>query len=331
MNSIFRLSHSAPGEPPVIALDRSAYGDVEVANVELASPMFGGGVRPHQPDPMQWLRPSAVKGHLRFWWRALNAHRYDIRELRERERRLFGGPAIFEGAEIRGGPGRVRLHVEARPPTTKSLQIGQRRVLYLPPGQRATITFQFACPSGSDERRELEDAIRAWLLLGGAGGRTRRAAGSLRVMPSDTGLVAAMPRDDASMRSHLRALLTLRQATPYKAAVSCFSLARARDILIGTNVSDGETAAHRLTNLYRAARNRFAPPQQARLGSIGPRHASPVLLSVAATAADPPSYYPVIVVTRPHFQVRDRAADDVILDTLISRLCADQALHSLLA
>lgn len=38
--------------------------------LKLLTPMFGGGVKPGQPDLSLPVRASAIRGHLRFWWRA---------------------------------------------------------------------------------------------------------------------------------------------------------------------------------------------------------------------------------------------------------------------
>ena len=44
-------------------------------DVELITPLLGGGVIPKVVDEVCWLRASEVKAGLRFWWRALFGHR----------------------------------------------------------------------------------------------------------------------------------------------------------------------------------------------------------------------------------------------------------------
>lgn len=52
---------------------------------EIITPMFAGSAIPGRCE----LRPPAIKGALRFWWRALNAYK-DVERLRKEEAALFG-------------------------------------------------------------------------------------------------------------------------------------------------------------------------------------------------------------------------------------------------
>ena len=38
--------------------------------IELVTPMFGGGVSTRVNDPSFPIRPTAIRGQLAFWWRA---------------------------------------------------------------------------------------------------------------------------------------------------------------------------------------------------------------------------------------------------------------------
>jgi CRISPR-associated protein Cmr1 len=63
-------------------------------NCEIITPMFIGNAMPGQCE----LRPSAIKGALRFWWRAMNGNlvkqkqngEYDYTDLRNKEAEIFG-------------------------------------------------------------------------------------------------------------------------------------------------------------------------------------------------------------------------------------------------
>lgn len=55
------------------------------------TPLFGGGVEAGMNDPTTLIRPSSVRGHLRFWWRATRGARFQtIAELRQREGEIWG-------------------------------------------------------------------------------------------------------------------------------------------------------------------------------------------------------------------------------------------------
>src|SRR5690606_28219958 len=79
---------------------------------EVITPIFGGGVYIDQnsahakkPDELTPVRASSVRGQLRFWWRATQAHHFgSIEELREAEAKLWGAASE---------PAKVSLEVEA--------------------------------------------------------------------------------------------------------------------------------------------------------------------------------------------------------------------------
>ncbi len=40
-------------------------------HLRLITPLFGGGYETREVDPDCIIRPATIRGHLRFWWRAL--------------------------------------------------------------------------------------------------------------------------------------------------------------------------------------------------------------------------------------------------------------------
>jgi len=55
------------------------------------TPVFGGGVQPGVNDPITLIRPSSIRGHLRFWWRAVRGARCKtVVELRQCEGMIWG-------------------------------------------------------------------------------------------------------------------------------------------------------------------------------------------------------------------------------------------------
>lgn len=60
-------------------------------SLQLVTPMFGGGVEAGKPDPVTLIRRSAIRGHLRFWWRATcGADSTSARDLKQRKTEIFG-------------------------------------------------------------------------------------------------------------------------------------------------------------------------------------------------------------------------------------------------
>jgi CRISPR-associated protein Cmr1 len=84
--------------------DVNPYQDIIERNfsIEVITPMFGGGVEPGVNDLSMLIRPTSIRGHLRFWWRATRGVRFnDIKELFQREGEIWGStenpsPVIIE-------------------------------------------------------------------------------------------------------------------------------------------------------------------------------------------------------------------------------------------
>lgn len=65
--------------------------------LQTVTPMFGGGVEAGQPDEQMPIRPSAMRGQLRFWWRCLHREQFctkkgalDVVAMRAREAEVWG-------------------------------------------------------------------------------------------------------------------------------------------------------------------------------------------------------------------------------------------------
>ncbi|WP_428268695.1 type III-B CRISPR module RAMP protein Cmr1 [Haliangium sp.] len=167
------------------------------------TPLLGGGVRTREVDSVTPIRTASIRGHLRFWWRALHVHEVaDGRELAAREAALWG--AMGQGGSE---PQRSAVEVwvtEVEPSGVDSNDITfrdkgayalwpareERRNRRAPAKRwRSGLRFHLHVRAPHDALSEIERAVRAWLLFGGLGGRTRRGVGSL-------GLVAAsLPAD----------------------------------------------------------------------------------------------------------------------------------------
>lgn len=191
--------------PP--AKPRAARGGPELREVrvrlEVITPIFGGSHQTRAIDDVDVIRAPSVRGHLRFWWRALYAAQFaNTNELYQRESALWGRAASDEGGrsaveirvsiEHRGHrddneiilyprknqqetPGAYALW-PARAETRTKMPTAPRRQ----PGTKFQLTLKIA---GTEEYEiEVKNALRAWILFGGYGGRTRRGLGSLTVI-----------------------------------------------------------------------------------------------------------------------------------------------------
>lgn len=168
--------------------------------------VMGGGVevRDHRKprDPVTAIRGASLRGQLRFWWRAMNPRGCaSLSELHQTEGRIWGSTEI---------PSPVILDIVSQPPQPKEVAVfsyndrgrleaspGMREIAYgafpLQPDRehqrgRGAAGVLFDYGNGDFEisirfpeamREDVETALRAWSLLGGLGGRTRRGFGAI--------------------------------------------------------------------------------------------------------------------------------------------------------
>ncbi len=167
--------------------------------LELVTPLLGGAAVPRTIDEVDVVRVPSIRGQLRFWWRALHAQEYGSpRELWAAESALFGRAADEAGGrspvelrvqvEQRGAVDRedIRLYPKDGKPATPGAYalfparaeaggtpVAPRRE----PGTRFTLELR----APVDRLEELRNVVRAWILFGGYGSRTRRGLGGLGV------------------------------------------------------------------------------------------------------------------------------------------------------
>lgn len=175
-------------------------------------------------DKITPMRVSAIRGQLRFWWRATHGCLLgSIAKMREAEATLWGAASR---------PGLVSMFItdsslkvrdvpafEGRPPNNpngkwNSQALISRELAYgafamQPKAQRqepevgvltkvdGTATLEIRAPK--DRLAEVQDALDAWLLFGGIGGRTRRGFGAVmsdnRELPSPQAFIDKFQRD----------------------------------------------------------------------------------------------------------------------------------------
>src|SRR5271155_50413 len=59
--------------------------------IELITPMFGGGAAPRANDTSFPIRTTAIRGQLQFWWRAtVGAQYHTLAELRAAQSEVWG-------------------------------------------------------------------------------------------------------------------------------------------------------------------------------------------------------------------------------------------------
>lgn len=193
--------------------ERSGFVE-KTLHIKVITPVFGGGVSSESteaarhikvPDPITPIRGAAIRGQLRFWWRVLQKET-DHQKLWEEERKIWG---------MASSPGAVSITVQTEG-TWETVPVfrcepknsgkgwnpkpinGMEHIAYAafplqPPEAvlrqptqpqagdlhrlNSDVTVRLRVPIGMT--KQVEDALTAWLLLGGVGGRTRRGFGSV--------------------------------------------------------------------------------------------------------------------------------------------------------
>ncbi|HRI06726.1 MAG TPA: type III-B CRISPR module RAMP protein Cmr1, partial [Nannocystaceae bacterium] len=173
----------------------------------LITPMFGGGVEingPQKPcDPITPIRVPSIRGQLRFWWRACNPAKAETaEELFKAEEALWGStkePSKVQIALVGPTPTPKAVNVLSQPEgkTYWRVKSEYEAIAYglfpLQPPQKPKndeqrrpgvlwqidepITLRLQLPTALQD--SVREALNAWALFGGIGGRTRRGFGAV--------------------------------------------------------------------------------------------------------------------------------------------------------
>ena len=70
--------------------------------IELITPLFGGGVETRVNDPSFPIRPTSIRGQLQFWWRAtVGAQCATRQELRAEQSSVWGDTTQASRVQVR--------------------------------------------------------------------------------------------------------------------------------------------------------------------------------------------------------------------------------------
>ena len=172
---------------------------VELA-LELVTPVLGGAAVLRTIDAVDIVRVPSIRGQLRFWWRALNVQRFKTpAELYAQESALFGRAAdegggrsqvelrvrVAAASEIDESD--IRLYGAGATPGAYALFPARAEAGGTPtaPRRKPGTRFTLEVRAPKERLEELRPVLRAWILFGGYGSRTRRGLGSLTVTGAD--------------------------------------------------------------------------------------------------------------------------------------------------
>lgn len=229
-------------EPPIWHAPQENRITVKLRNV---TPIFGGGYEAREVDTVCHIRPAAIRGQLRFWWRATVGAQF------ENAQQLFAAEEAVWGSARKKGAVSVQTTVNNVGDLKRCARFSPRDG----GGYRALPVFESGWPPyalqafqgeladrGSTIMREPELAIKgceftvmvrfaenslgpqvgaalsAWMMYGGVGARTRRGCGSLEQTGGDACSIGnATPRSGHSPTLYGSAIVRgNRQADPLR-------------------------------------------------------------------------------------------------------------------
>jgi len=171
----------------------SRFKDMETKEfeAELLTPMFLGGADKNKAE----LRVPSIKGVLRFWWRAINAHLF-LDKLKEQEAEIFGD------AGAKYGKSKIQIKIN-------STMIYNRRNRANPVPHK-NVRFSFPCFNPGEKfslnvygDKNVFELFKLMSILGGLGKRSRRGFGSFKINKIDG--------EDLSPVSSIEEILNLLQ------------------------------------------------------------------------------------------------------------------------
>lgn len=216
-----------PSTPPDVTRRDDPGLITETRRYKVITPLFGGGVETQQADPITVVRATEVRGHLRFWWRAVNVGRFDtVADLKRREIEIWGNAEVpsatqvkLVDSETKSGTPEVAFRVDRPKKETPSDKIApyaafpllpdrdeQRRVGWSSESVRLDVQFTVELYYPKTLEAEVRSALWAWETFGGIGARTRRGFGALQWQDLPTSYSAQPAEVERQIRAQLAQL-----------------------------------------------------------------------------------------------------------------------------
>lgn len=248
------------------------------ATFQIVTPMFLGGAS--SDELADTIRPPSVKGALRFWWRALqwgriraskNSDNAALAVLHSREAQLFG----LAAGEKTGGQGKFMLSTSFKP--TRNIvtnwppgrqtgsdylglglfemnEIQQRRAFE--EGQTFDLTLRFRPRTTQNDILSVREALHAFGLLGGLGGRgQRRGFGSIAMTAINGTPTLPNDKDD-----YVKAIQGLISTIPAPDQTPPFSTIHASTrVVIVASGHQARSVHNDVGNIFKAFRGRAGP------------------------------------------------------------------------
>jgi len=215
---------------PVPKWESPKFQDELKLHLKVVTSMFGGGFKAREVDPVCVIRPAAIRGQLRFWWRATAGASYPSpKDLFEAEKKIWGSteaPGVVTVMSKLIAPGEEKKHSELAPKEIS--KYGPREGYFIFPFQaqkkeqipqataRKGVKFELQLllrkrwdvdtKQYEKEVESIKNAVKAWVTFGGVGARTRRGCGALQVIGNNANEWLPPNRDEESIGFWMKSL-----------------------------------------------------------------------------------------------------------------------------
>ncbi len=183
-------------------------------SLKTITPILGGGTQNRKLDEVDIIRVPTIRGHLRFWWRALHGKNYpSLQELKQAEHGIWGGMGVRRQDEPQRSKVEVRVeNITNYKENSEDISLSDKEGYVLWPARAEKnkdktikipaahpykpdlqFTLHVTCPKSL--KPQIENTIKAWILFGGYGSRTRRGVGSLTVTGAPEEIQKWLPRE----------------------------------------------------------------------------------------------------------------------------------------
>ena len=158
-----------------------------VYEIELITPMYGGGVVAGVNEQERPIRVPSIRGQLRFWWRATRGTAFtSLEELKKREAEIWGSterasPTWVEVAcapynqsrDYNGNYGFEKYGPETYALFPAANQENRHNLV------KEGLSFSLRLRYDAEYEADVQCAVWAWVNFGGLGARTRKGCGVL--------------------------------------------------------------------------------------------------------------------------------------------------------
>lgn len=218
------------GPPPEVTPQVDNNIITQVREYELITPLFGGGVKSGEADPVTVIRGTEIRGQLRFWWRATRGGQFNgnLGAMKDSEDKIWGTTYKKDGILLAHNE-TIQIVVESnsqnsfiqpyiiytdkknkkqsKPDPTSVVpayaafplqpsETDLKQQESIPKKVSSGITFKLTITFPMHLHIDIEAAVWAWETFGGIGARTRRGFGALHLISVDGKKVVEVDKDN---------------------------------------------------------------------------------------------------------------------------------------